>query len=276
MSRMSARNYRRGQAWREKKSRRSKAAWPRACVRGTRRKKWRVWLLPSFMRYQIVPVHPIDILTRLFQRDGVLEPRGGAMPLWTGRPVRPKIDRFPDSTPYAKGQSHLPSAVPFRCQAECAGRTWKCNFWDGRRIAVTDASLRVAWPERDEPNPARCRKRKRSGLPSKGTRRPLSGFTDLHSRRVYSLCLRMVSNTAEAEDLTQEAFLQLFRKIATFRGESAFSTWLASAGGQCRADEVAEEIRQRDFSRASDRAGRRIGRAAAGFWRPGSEAQRLD
>ncbi len=48
----------------------------------------------------------------------------------------------------------------------------------------------------------------------------------LHSRRVYSLCLRMVSNTAEAEDLTQEAFLQLFRKIGTFRGESAFSTWL--------------------------------------------------
>jgi len=47
-----------------------------------------------------------------------------------------------------------------------------------------------------------------------------------HSRRVYSLCLRMVGNTAEAEDLTQEAFLQLFRKISTFRGESAFSTWL--------------------------------------------------
>jgi RNA polymerase sigma-70 factor, ECF subfamily len=48
----------------------------------------------------------------------------------------------------------------------------------------------------------------------------------LHKRRVYSLCLRMTSNTAEAEDLTQEAFLQLFRKISTFRGESAFSTWL--------------------------------------------------
>lgn len=48
----------------------------------------------------------------------------------------------------------------------------------------------------------------------------------LHSRRVYSLCLRMVSNPAEAEDLAQEAFLQLFRKIHTFRGESAFSTWL--------------------------------------------------
>jgi RNA polymerase sigma-70 factor (ECF subfamily) len=48
----------------------------------------------------------------------------------------------------------------------------------------------------------------------------------LHSRRVYALCLRMVGNTAEAEDLAQDAFLQLFRKIRTFRGESAFSTWL--------------------------------------------------
>jgi len=48
----------------------------------------------------------------------------------------------------------------------------------------------------------------------------------LHRRRVYSLCLRMTGNTAEAEDLSQEAFLQLFRKIGTFRGESAFSTWL--------------------------------------------------
>lgn len=47
-----------------------------------------------------------------------------------------------------------------------------------------------------------------------------------HKRRVYSLCLRMTGDTAEAEDLTQEAFLQLFRKISTFRGEAAFTTWL--------------------------------------------------
>src|SRR5215831_5121894 len=52
------------------------------------------------------------------------------------------------------------------------------------------------------------------------------GLYGLHKRRVYSLCLRMTGNTAEAEDLTQEAFLQLYRKISTFRGESAFSTWL--------------------------------------------------
>jgi RNA polymerase sigma-70 factor (ECF subfamily) len=48
----------------------------------------------------------------------------------------------------------------------------------------------------------------------------------MHNRRVYALCLRMVNNPADAEDLMQEAFLQLFRKISTFRGESAFSTWL--------------------------------------------------
>jgi RNA polymerase sigma-70 factor (ECF subfamily) len=48
----------------------------------------------------------------------------------------------------------------------------------------------------------------------------------LHSRRVYALCLRMVNDPVEAEDLAQDAFLQLFRKIHTFRGESAFSSWL--------------------------------------------------
>jgi RNA polymerase sigma-70 factor (ECF subfamily) len=47
-----------------------------------------------------------------------------------------------------------------------------------------------------------------------------------YKRRIYSLCLRMVGNVADAEDLTQEAFLLLHRKVDTFRGDSAFSTWL--------------------------------------------------
>jgi RNA polymerase sigma-70 factor (ECF subfamily) len=47
-----------------------------------------------------------------------------------------------------------------------------------------------------------------------------------HHRRVYSLCLRMLQNTAEAEDLTQEVFIQLYRKIGSFRGDWAFTTWI--------------------------------------------------
>jgi RNA polymerase sigma-70 factor, ECF subfamily len=47
-----------------------------------------------------------------------------------------------------------------------------------------------------------------------------------HRPRVYSVCLRMTNNSAEAEDLTQDAFFQVFRKLASFRGDSALSTWL--------------------------------------------------
>ncbi len=47
-----------------------------------------------------------------------------------------------------------------------------------------------------------------------------------HYRRVYSLCLRMLNDASEAEDLTQDVFIQLYRKLGSFRGESAFSTWL--------------------------------------------------
>jgi RNA polymerase sigma-70 factor (ECF subfamily) len=47
-----------------------------------------------------------------------------------------------------------------------------------------------------------------------------------HHRRVFSVCLRMTKNVTEAEDVTQQVFLLLFRKIGSFRGDSAFSTWL--------------------------------------------------
>ncbi|MBD0370134.1 MAG: RNA polymerase sigma factor [Pyrinomonadaceae bacterium] len=47
-----------------------------------------------------------------------------------------------------------------------------------------------------------------------------------HFRRVYALCLRMMGDPVRAEDMTQEVFVQLFNKIGSFRGESAFTTWL--------------------------------------------------
>jgi RNA polymerase sigma-70 factor, ECF subfamily len=64
-------------------------------------------------------------------------------------------------------------------------------------------------------------------LAQQGDERGFERIYRLHSQRVYALCLRMMKGSAaEAEELTQESFLQLFRKIGTFRGESAFSTWL--------------------------------------------------
>jgi RNA polymerase sigma-70 factor (ECF subfamily) len=64
-------------------------------------------------------------------------------------------------------------------------------------------------------------------------RRALDGDADafaslfqMHKHRVYAVILRMTNNTAEADDLTQDVFIQVFRKLSTFRGESALSTWL--------------------------------------------------
>jgi RNA polymerase sigma-70 factor, ECF subfamily len=55
---------------------------------------------------------------------------------------------------------------------------------------------------------------------------PFEELYKLHHRRVYAVCMRMTGNTAEAEDLSQEVFVQVFRKLDTFRGESSFTTWL--------------------------------------------------
>lgn len=60
----------------------------------------------------------------------------------------------------------------------------------------------------------------------KGDEHAFAALFEMHKKRVYSVCLLMTKDTAEAEDLTQEAFLQVFRTIGTFRGEAAFSTWL--------------------------------------------------
>jgi len=73
------------------------------------------------------------------------------------------------------------------------------------------------------PNPAQADLLARAQA---GDHQAFAQIYSANKRRIYSLCLRMVGNIAAAEDLTQEAFLQLHRKISTFRGDSAFSTWL--------------------------------------------------
>jgi RNA polymerase sigma-70 factor (ECF subfamily) len=74
--------------------------------------------------------------------------------------------------------------------------------------------------ERDTNMPTLVRRAQR------GNEEALATLFQLHRSRVYSVCLSMTRNVAEAEDLTQDAFLQVLRSIETFRGDSAFSTWL--------------------------------------------------
>jgi RNA polymerase sigma-70 factor (ECF subfamily) len=59
-----------------------------------------------------------------------------------------------------------------------------------------------------------------------GDSQAFAALFEMHKPRIYAICLRMTNNMAEAEDLTQDAFIHVFRKLSTFRGESAFSTWL--------------------------------------------------
>jgi RNA polymerase sigma-70 factor (ECF subfamily) len=60
----------------------------------------------------------------------------------------------------------------------------------------------------------------------RGEEAAFEALFEAHKRRVYFICLRMIHDAAEAEDLTQEVFIKVFRKISTFRGDAAFSTWL--------------------------------------------------
>src|ERR1700730_5479504 len=60
----------------------------------------------------------------------------------------------------------------------------------------------------------------------RGDEQAFATLFQLHKKRVYSVCLLMTKDVAEAEDLTQEAFLQVFRSVSSFRGDAAFSTWL--------------------------------------------------
>jgi RNA polymerase sigma-70 factor, ECF subfamily len=75
-------------------------------------------------------------------------------------------------------------------------------------------------PKRDESERSLVQRAQR------GDEQAFATLFQLHKKRVYSVCLLMTKDIAEAEDLTQEAFLQVFRSVGSFRCDSAFSTWL--------------------------------------------------
>jgi RNA polymerase sigma-70 factor (ECF subfamily) len=80
--------------------------------------------------------------------------------------------------------------------------------------------------QENQPKPASSCDAEMVARAQRGEEKAFEALFHIHKQRVYSLCLRMTGNAGEAEELTQEAFLQVFRKIHTFRGDSAFSTWL--------------------------------------------------
>src|SRR5258708_32163263 len=79
-------------------------------------------------------------------------------------------------------------------------------------------------PVREEPN--RDHERSLVQRAQSGDEQAFATLFQSHKKRVYSVCLLMTKDVADAEDLTQEAFLQVFRSVGSFRGASAFSTWL--------------------------------------------------
>jgi RNA polymerase sigma-70 factor, ECF subfamily len=92
--------------------------------------------------------------------------------------------------------------------------------------AVSDLAIfRVDSPQRQLPSGERP-EAEIIRLAQRGDAAAFENLYKLHSRKIYALCLRMTGNITLAEDLTQDVFLQVFRKIQTFRAESAFSTWL--------------------------------------------------
>ena len=67
-----------------------------------------------------------------------------------------------------------------------------------------------------------------------------------HVDKVYGLCLRMTGNVSEAEDCTQEAFIQAWKKLTKFRGDSAFSTWLHRIAVNAVLGRIRKDKREQD------------------------------
>ena len=98
--------------------------------------------------------------------------------------------------------------------ATCAIAATATNVSPANVLPIRDEN-QIDNPERSLVQRAQC-----------GDEQAFATLFQLHKKRVYSVCLQMTKDVADAEDLTQEAFMQVFRSINSFRGDSAFSTWL--------------------------------------------------
>lgn len=85
-------------------------------------------------------------------------------------------------------------------------------------------------------------------LAAQGNSAAFGELVRLHERTVYNLCLRFMRDPHAAEDMAQDAFLKAYRRIRTFRGHSAFATWLYRLTVNTCLDELAKRKRRRTYT----------------------------
>lgn len=115
------------------------------------------------------------------------------------------------------------------------GRGPPNNFPGPLRRHMATLTIPISFLDSNSIPPLGCRPSQAQGERSQtdavsraqaGDRDAFSELYARHKKHVFSICMRMVRDFSLAEDLTQETFLQVHRKLATFRGDSIFSTWL--------------------------------------------------
>ncbi len=107
----------------------------------------------------------------------------------------------------------------------------------------------------------------------------LPAFEDLyreHGSRLYNLAYRMTGSSADAEDLLQEIFLQVYRRLDSFRGESALGTWLYRLATNHCLDWLRSKQGKQQHATASIEDLEGFEPAASGAWRPDTALDRLD
>ncbi|MBM4132040.1 RNA polymerase sigma factor [bacterium] len=119
----------------------------------------------------------------------------------------------------------------------------------------------------DRDNVARCR------------RGEMGAFEELYQRhhaRLYNVAYRMTGSAADADDLLQEIFLQVFRRLETFRGESALGTWLYRLATNCCLDHLrSKQGRQQRATEFLEDSGD-VEPVAPGVWRPDTVLDRME
>ena len=116
-------------------------------------------------------------------------------------------------------------------------------------------------------------------LAARCLRQDMSACEELYRRhggRLYNVAYRMTGNAADADDLLQEIFLQVFRRLGSFRGESALGTWMYRLAVNCCLDHVRSKAGQQQKATAFLEDLDSVEPTAAGSWRPDTVLDRME